>query len=120
MAMGLGPRWLRRGMSHIPNVPGSGLLAESAGWAVRSGTEAARTGTEAARQSTQVAWQSTQLAWQGARLVTTPVRQTASALAALPGITDELAGPKRRVWTYSNRVHVRLRGSYGPAAHRRR
>jgi cation-transporting P-type ATPase I len=120
MAMGLGPRWLRRGMSHIPNVPGSGLLAESAGWAVRSGTEAARTGTEAARQSTQVAWQSTQLAWQGARLVTTPVRQTASALAALPGITDELAGPKRRVWTYSDRVHVRLRGSYGPAAHRRR
>ena len=108
MRMGL----LRSGLSRVPHVPGSGLITGSAGWAVRRGS-----GT--IRQSTQLARQSTQLAWQGAWLVSTPVRQTASALAALP-MTDELAGPNRRVWTYPGRVHVRLRGSYGPAAHRRR
>ena len=132
--MGWGPRWLRRGLSHIPNVPGSGLLTEPAGWAMRLGTdavrlgtgsvrhgaEAARAGTGVARQGTQLAWQTTQLAWQAAWLVTTPVRQTASALVALPGLADELAGPTRRVWTYTDRVHVRLRGSYVPAAHRQR
>jgi magnesium-transporting ATPase (P-type) len=120
MVMGLGPRWLRRGLSHIPNVPGSGVLTESSGSAVRHGAGALRFGAAAVRQSTQLAWQTTELAWRGAWLVTTPVRQTASALAALPGMTDELAGQKRRVWTYSGRVHVRLRGSYGPAGHPRR
>ncbi|HEU5157880.1 MAG TPA: HAD-IC family P-type ATPase [Streptosporangiaceae bacterium] len=122
--MGLG--LLRRGLSRIPNVPGGGLITESAGWAVRHGGGAVR-------QSTQLAWQSTQLAWQGAWLASTPVRQTASALATLPGelpgvlpdgltecLADELAGPRRRVWTYPDRVHVRLRCSYGPAAQRRR
>src|SRR5918999_4395069 len=155
IVMGWGPRWLRRGLSHIPNVPGSGLLTEPAGWAMRLGTDAVRLGTDAvrlgtdavrlgtdavrlgtgsvrhgaeaaragtgvARQGSQLAWQTTQLAWQAAWLVTTPVRQTASALVALPGLADELAGPTRRVWTYTDRVHVRLRGSYGPAAHRQR
>src|SRR5919197_4356296 len=81
--MGLG--LLRRGLSYVPGVPGSGLIVGSAGWAVR---------------------QSTQL-----------VRQTAGAFT---GLADELAGPRRRVWAYADRLHVRLHGSYGPAAHRRR
>src|SRR5689334_12265412 len=102
MVMGLG--LFRRGLAVIPSVLGGGLI------------------TGATRQSGQLAWQGTQLAWQGAWLVTTPVRQTASALAALPGdMVDELAGPERRVWTYADgRVHVRLRGTYGPAAQWRR
>src|SRR4051812_45820610 len=115
--MGMRLGLLCRSVSSIPDVPGSGLVTRPARWAGREGTGPSK---RAARQGARLARQSTQLAWQGGRLVTTPVRQTASALVALPGMTEELAGAKRRVWTFPGRVHVRLRGSYGPAAHHRR
>jgi magnesium-transporting ATPase (P-type) len=37
----------------------------------------------------------------------------------LPDLAKELTGPGRRVWSYPDRVHVELRGSYGPADHNR-
>jgi cation-transporting ATPase I len=90
--MGLG--LLRRGMTYIPNVPGGELITGPADWAAR---QAVRQGTRAVR--------------------------LASGLPGLPrlaGLVEELAGPDRRVWTFPGRLHVRLRGTYGPAAQRRR